>query len=224
MTPEPGTVEVDWARHGQNVANVTRTMSHRVFDGDLTERGVHEAQLLGDRLDAETRRYAVIVCSPLARARHTADIVAHRLGGPMPETMEELREVDVGDLDGRSDDATWEAYSAVLGAWHRGDLTARFPGGESGEELTQRLRRALTTVARRAGPGPALVVAHGANIRAALPSLTSGPDPGADLPTGHVARLAVSPGDAAAASRFTLLAWGSPPDGGASNDPGRGST
>ena len=29
--------EILWARHGENVANLTRTFSYRVFDGDLTD-------------------------------------------------------------------------------------------------------------------------------------------------------------------------------------------
>jgi hypothetical protein len=31
-------VKLLWARHGENVANLTGTLSYRVFDGDLTER------------------------------------------------------------------------------------------------------------------------------------------------------------------------------------------
>ena len=31
--------EILWARHGQNVANLTKTFSYRVFDGDLTDAG-----------------------------------------------------------------------------------------------------------------------------------------------------------------------------------------
>ena len=38
------------------------------------------------------------------------------------------------------------------------------------------------------------MVAHGANLRAALPCLAGEPDPGADLPTGGVAGLEVHHG------------------------------
>ena len=34
---------VHWARHGENVANLSRTFSYRVFDSDLTERGIAQA-------------------------------------------------------------------------------------------------------------------------------------------------------------------------------------
>ncbi len=205
--PAGGTVEVDWVRHGQNVANVTRTMSHRVFDGDLTERGIREAHLLAERLHAEGRRYATVACSPLLRARHTAEILTRRLEIPVTDVLEDLREVDIGELDGRSDPRVWEVYTGVLDAWHRGDLSARFPCGEDGAELVARVRRALTAVTRRVGHGGALVVAHGANLRAAVPALTGAADPGADLPTGALARLDVTPGADGALTAYVLRGW-----------------
>jgi broad specificity phosphatase PhoE len=35
---------VTWARHGENLANVTRTFSFRVYDESLTERGRQQAR------------------------------------------------------------------------------------------------------------------------------------------------------------------------------------
>ena len=73
-----------------------------------------------------------------------------------------------------------------------------------------RLRCTLGRVADTAGQGPALVVAHGANLRAALPALTATPDPGEDLRTGDIAQL-----DVTLASPETLairlLSWGHAP-------------
>jgi broad specificity phosphatase PhoE len=196
-----------WARHGENVANLTRTLSYRVFDGDLTDVGRRQARELGGRLAAGGGdRIGLLACSPLRRARQTADIVGQRLGLPVAMELDDLREVNVGELDGRSDAEAWEIYAAVLAAWRAGDTLARFPGGENRDELCARLLRALTVVARGAVAGPplvladgavaerSLVVAHGANLRAALPCLAGEPDPGADLPTGGVAALRVRPG------------------------------
>jgi broad specificity phosphatase PhoE len=211
--------DVLWARHGENVANLTRTLSYRVFDGDLTDVGRRQARELGERLAVRAAGpVRLLACSPLRRARQTADIVGQRLGLPVAMELDDLREVNVGELDGRSDDQAWEIYTAVLAAWRAGDTRARFPGGENRDELCARLLRALTEVARSAAAGhppvladsavpegspvPAdsaaaersLVVAHGANLRAALPCLAGEPDPGADLPTGGVAALQVHPG------------------------------
>jgi probable phosphoglycerate mutase len=202
-----------WARHGQNVANLTETFSHRVFDGDLTDAGRRQAHELADRLAAgDGEPVAYLVCSPLRRARQTADIVGRRLALPVAMELDDLRELNVGELDGRSDPRAWDTYTRVLAAWRAGETRARFPGGEDRDELCARLRRALTAVARGAGEARSLVVAHGANLRAALPGLASEPDPGTDLPTGAVAALQVDP-----ASQphplVRLLSWPGPTPG-----------
>lgn len=199
--------DVLWARHGENVANLTRTLSYRVFDGDLTDVGRRQARELGERLAARAADpVRLLACSPLRRARQTADIVGQRLGLPVAMELDDLREVNVGELDGRSDARAWEIYTAVLAAWRAGHTQARFPGGENRDELCARLLGALTVVARSAAARPSpvladstaaecsLVVAHGANLRAALPCVAGEPDPGTDLPTGGVAALHVDPG------------------------------
>jgi broad specificity phosphatase PhoE len=185
---------VHWARHGENVANLSRTFSYRVFDGDLTNSGIAQAERLAERLHAATDRYGLLVCSPLRRARQTAEIVSARLGLPVAAELDDLREVNVGELDGRADDSAWRMYEAILTAWRSGQLSQRFPGGESGDELAVRTRRALESIAAQAGGTEAVVIAHGASIRAAVPILTGQPDPGRDLATGGVARLSVTRG------------------------------
>ena len=156
---------VHWARHGENVANISRTFSYRVFDGELTDRGIAQAGQLAGALRAAGHRYGLLVCSPLRRATQTADIVSAGLGLPVAAELEDLREVNVGDLDGRNDDQAWQAYERTLARWQAGDLGQRFPGGESGRELTARIGRALGVIASWAEPDDAIVVAHGASIR-----------------------------------------------------------
>jgi broad specificity phosphatase PhoE len=115
------TCTVLWARHGQNVANLTGTFSHRVFDGELTPAGRRQAQDLGDLLAAADGPISLLVCSPLRRARQTADIVGQRLGLPVAMELDDLRELNVGVLDGRGDAAAWACYEQVLAAWRAGD-------------------------------------------------------------------------------------------------------
>src|SRR5580704_16698300 len=185
---------VHWARHGENVANASRTFSYRGFDGGLTDRGIAQAGQLAGVLRAAGHRYGLLVCSPLRRARQTADIVPAGLQVPVAAELEDLREVNLGDLDGRNDDQAWQACEATLVSWRSGDLGQRFPGGESGDELVARTGRGLRVIAGWAGPGDAVVAAHGASIRAAVPALTGQPDPGADLAAGGLTRLVVTPG------------------------------
>ncbi len=187
-------VTVLWARHGQNVANLTETFSHRVFDGDLTDLGREQAQQLAGRLASrEGDAIGYLACSPLRRARQTADIVAARLRLPVSAELDDLRELNVGELDGRSDTQAWDSYHQVLAAWRAGHTQVRFPAGEDAAELCGRLQRALSLVALSCRGSIALVVAHGASLRAAIPGLTGLPDPGSDIPTGAVADLRVEP-------------------------------
>jgi broad specificity phosphatase PhoE len=157
-------VYVLWARHGQNAANLTDTFSYRVFDADLTEVGRRQTHELSDLLAARTAGpVGLLVCSPLRRARQTAEIAGLRLGLTIQMELDELRELNVGALDGRNDAQARDCYTRVLAAWRAGDSRVRFPGGEDRNELCARLRRALSAVARAAGDATALVVAHGAN-------------------------------------------------------------
>lgn len=194
-----------WARHGQNIANISRTLSHRIFDGDLTAAGRQQAAELADRLVTHDEPIGQVVCSPLRRARQTADLIATRLGLTVAAELDELRELNVGLLDGRSDAQAWAAYDAVLAAWAVGQRSARFPGGEDHAELCARLRRSLATVAAEAGDGDSLIVAHGASLRAAVPALAGVADPGCDLATGSVAAFEVS--IRAPRPEIRLLAW-----------------
>src|SRR5260370_7838956 len=102
---------VHWARHGENAANLSRRFSYRVFDGDLTDRGIAQAEHLAEALRAAGRRYGLLVCSPLRRARQTAQIVSGRLRLPVEAELEDLREVNVCDLDGRNDHSPRQAYA-----------------------------------------------------------------------------------------------------------------
>lgn len=196
-----------WARHGANVANLTRTFSYRVFDGDLTPAGRRQARALAARL-AGTHDDAIgqLVCSPLRRARQTAEIAGQLLGLPIAAELEDLRELNVGDLDGRSDQEAWDRYGAVLAAWQAGDIQTRFPGGENCVELHRRVSAALEVVTAAADGRTSLIVAHGGALRQSLPLLTGDPDPGSDLPTGSYAVLETGP----AGAQPRLVSWPAP--------------
>jgi probable phosphoglycerate mutase len=72
--------EPEWVRDGYNVD-----------DPPLTERGHHQARLLGDRL--ATEHFDDVLVSPLVRARETAAPVLDRLGRPeeIDDWLEEIR-------------------------------------------------------------------------------------------------------------------------------------
>lgn len=205
-----------WARHGENGANVSRTLSHRRLDPGLTDRGVQQARDLAERLTRQDEAVGLVVSSPLRRARETAAVVTERLGLPPAAAVEELRELDVGSLDGRSDEQAWQTYLSVLAAWSAGDTAMRFPDGEDHRELVERLQRGLVRAARSGqvgGPGQGgagsrsgavLAVAHGGNLGAAVQALTGTAPPQADLPLAGIARLVLDD-----SGRLELTRWDS---------------
>lgn len=163
------TLHMYYVRHGENVASLTRELSHRVVDYALTPRGVEQACAVAGYL-AGLSPAGPVYCSPLRRARQTADAIAERLGVRIV-TDERLREVNVGALDGRRDAEAWAVYLDTHRAWRAGECDRRFPGGESGRELTDRLRAAFARVVETA-EGPAVaVVGHGGILRAGLPGV-----------------------------------------------------
>ena len=210
MTPETvaaRAVSIWYIRHGENPANLTGQLSCRTVDYPLTGRGVEQARTLAGLLARESAP-AAIYASPLRRAAQTAQILSTRLGVPV-RTLEELRELDVGDLEGRSDEQAWEIYLHVAHAWYAGDHDRAYPGGEDFHQVLARLRAALTRALDHPPGSRVLVVAHDGLIRAALPALCPGTAPPVTgLPKCGVAKLSIHAAPAGLAC--TLLSWPDP--------------
>ena len=128
-------------RHAEGVDNVARQFSGRKVDRPLTRRGRGQARETGDHLAG--KKIDAIYCSTMKRSLETAWIIARRLNME-PIALEEFREVDVGDLDGKDFSAeTWGAYHHVVNEWFTGNARAAFPGGEDYTATWGRMRRGL---------------------------------------------------------------------------------
>ncbi len=155
------------ARHGETDWNrESRFQGHA--DTQLNESGREQAQELADRLARE--RITVVYASPLARALETAEIVAGRLGLDV-ETVEGLREVDVGSWSGLTRAEIEERFPEGFRRWIEFDHG--WDGGESYEELGVRVLAALRKLAARHPEERVLVVSHGGPMRAALASASA---------------------------------------------------
>lgn len=169
------------ARHGQTPANVARVLDTRLPGPGLTDRGRRQAAALGTALAAAHPPPDGIVgvySSAAARARETAVLVGAALGPDpaAPTVVEGLQEVQVGDLEGRNDEAAVAVFRDTAERWRDGELDLAFAAGESARDLLERFGRGLDEVRRRhpAG-GTAVVVAHGAAIRLATRALAADP-------------------------------------------------
>jgi probable phosphoglycerate mutase len=148
------------ARHGETDWNSERRWQGQA-DRPLNEVGREQARELAETLT--DRAIDVVYSSDLLRAHETALIVGKRLGLPVSVDAG-LREVDVGDWSGR-------VHSEIEGLdpdgyrrWREGGKG--WAGGESYEEMGERVVAAVLQLAARHPGETVLIVTHGGSIRA----------------------------------------------------------
>jgi broad specificity phosphatase PhoE len=182
------------ARHGETAYN-----HEGRFQGQqqvpLNDTGRSQAHELAER--AAAHGFRALWCSPLLRARETADIVAARIG---LEPMEDARfmETDAGDWTDLTFTAVRARTPELFDAFAAADASFAFPGGESFAQQEVRVSAALQDI--EAGELPALVVCHGMVIRAAFASRS----PDGSLPFRRLPNAALVPLDPVAAASVEL--------------------
>jgi 2,3-bisphosphoglycerate-dependent phosphoglycerate mutase len=161
------------ARHGESDGNRLN-----IFTGwrdlPLTDRGRHEAEVLGDRLASAGLRFEAAFSSCLSRARESAAIILERLGQKdIVQSTAAFNERNYGDLTGLNKDEAAQLWGAEqVWLWRR-SFELRPPGGESLRETANRVLpfyehdiRPLLTRGQHV-----LVVAHGNSLRALIMKL-----------------------------------------------------
>ena len=137
------------SRHGQTPWNVDDLVCGRA-DVPLTEVGLQQAQRLAE--SAIGKGIQVILCSPLLRARQTAQAVSDAIGVPI-QIDERLIEMDFGTFDGTS--RFGDEFQ-----WVRAQMSTRFPGGESGFDLCYRVYGLLYEIREKYADKNVLLVCH----------------------------------------------------------------
>jgi broad specificity phosphatase PhoE len=172
------------ARHGQTAYNLEgRFQGQQPIPLDQTGR----AQAVDLAEHASTYGFRALWCSPLLRARETADVVAERVGLE-PKEDARLMETDAGDWTDRTFEEVRAEDAELFDKFVAGDASFAFPGGESFAHQEERVEAALKDIER--GPLPALVVCHGMVIRAALSSRAGHWEPQAQrVPNGALIPL-----------------------------------
>ncbi|WP_181043950.1 histidine phosphatase family protein [Actinokineospora auranticolor] len=149
-------------RHGETPSNLRHALDSRPPGPSLTEMGHRQASALADRLAGD--RVVAVYASIAVRAQETAAPVARRHGLAV-EVVEGIHELQVGDLEGLSDEDSLRRFGLVYDRWTRGDLAASMPGGESGEQLRARYLSTLEQICAKHDDGLVVVVSHGGIIR-----------------------------------------------------------
>ena len=132
--------ETDWSRSGRHTGRT---------DLPLTPAGEDEAR--GLRAVLGDVRPALVLCSPLLRARDTA-----RLAGYQDIVIDnDLAEWDYGDYEGRTS-AEIRAQQPGWTLWTDG-----VPNGERIEQVSARADRVIDRARAALADGPVVLVAHG---------------------------------------------------------------
>ena len=150
-------------RHGQSVANAENKFAgHSNFD--LTELGHRQAKLAAEYL-VKREKVDIIYSSDLSRAHNTAVPFAELYGLPINDTAE-LREMFAGLWEGRIVSELCDEYREDMLAWRDNFSNARCTGGESVEELYERMVPAVCSIAKQNLGKTVLMATHATPVRA----------------------------------------------------------
>ncbi len=146
-------------RHGGTEGNRAELVSYKNEANDhLTEEGREESKKSAQKLKSE--KIDLIISSPFARTRETAEIVRAELGLPESAVIfdERLKEINPGDFDGKN----WREYHEFIynntgRKWFEG----RIPGGESLKEVGKRTGECLYEIENKYKGKNILIVTHG---------------------------------------------------------------
>ena len=135
------------------------------LDVDLSPVGRSHADALGAALSS----FGVhaLYSSPLRRALETARLIGAHLGLE-PRVRPDLRELDFGELEGRTYEEIAASEPALWRTWMETPTAVRFPGWESYADLRARVAKALEEIREQHSGSVVALVAHGGVNRALL--------------------------------------------------------
>jgi broad specificity phosphatase PhoE len=154
-------------RHGESMANLGQVVTHEVGDYaiPLSEHGMEQARLAGQRIGRDFVEGALAYSSPYRRARQTLRGIYEGCGMPSPEPRRglyedpRLREVEHGYEPAAAQENLRKTH---------GWFYYRFRGGESPADCYDRTSSFLESMMRQVERKQAervLIVTHGLTIR-----------------------------------------------------------
>ena len=145
-------------RHGQTPMSVQKRYAglSPKTDAPLTDTGVRQAVAAAKRL--ASAGIDAIVASPLQRTVRTAEEVAAVTGVPVL-TDEGFRETDFGAWEGLTFAEVRERWPSELTTW-LADSSVAPPGGESFDQVSERVTAALHRILAERAHQTVLIVSH----------------------------------------------------------------
>jgi probable phosphoglycerate mutase len=146
------------ARHGETDWNKTGVLQGWT-DIPLNPQGRSQArEMAASMADAG---FSAVCTSPLLRAHETAAIIATALGLPAPACHDGLKEKHFGAVQGIPKSELAEQNPVLLEQILRRNPAAMFAGGESMDDLADRVLAAIEDIGRGHLGHRVLVVTHG---------------------------------------------------------------
>ena len=142
-----------------------RGLCYGALDVALSPDGIRRAHAVAGALAQES--FAAIYTSPRRRCSQAAEILAAGRTCPLG-TVSALRELDFGELEGRSYDEIAAVYPDVYQQWMDHPTKTQFPGGENVHDMYTRVIAAMRELRRRHAGQSIAIMTHGGVIRMIL--------------------------------------------------------
>ena len=155
-------------RHGQTDWNIVRRYQG-ASDIPLNQTGLLQVQNTANKIAALEIDFTAIYSSPQKRAYQTALAASEELGLPILQDAR-LREVNLGEWEGRLSSEIKQNDFERNQIWHQNPLAVRPPGahGEAVMEVVERVRAVLDEIAELHPEGTVLVATHGFTLAVAV--------------------------------------------------------
>jgi probable phosphoglycerate mutase len=152
-------------RHAETAFNRDgRVQGHS--ESELSKLGIQQARRVGKRLDYVT--FVGAYASPSKRTMHTARLA---LGGAAVEPREGLREIRLGEWEGRKAEDLRRLHPLEVERWFHSPQAVRIPGAETVGQFRRRVVTEMNRIRRTHTSGEIAVVTHAGVICAYLTSL-----------------------------------------------------
>ena len=159
-------------RHGRTEWNATGRFQGQT-DIDLDEIGRAQAWESARRLAA--LEPDLLISSDLRRTRDTMAALAEITGKPL-QLDERLRETFAGEWQGLTGAEIASRYPEEYKAWRAGDPLLKVGGGETRQDVAERMAAAVRDIAARlADDGLAVLTSHGGAARLGIAALIGMP-------------------------------------------------
>ncbi|QIA07575.1 histidine phosphatase family protein [Draconibacterium halophilum] len=149
--------EITIIRHGETIWNAQRRIQGQ-RNSKLSENGILQAELVAKALDK--RQFDILISSDLERAVETARIINTQLVLPHEYNVK-LRERSFGVVEGLNFEEMKHQYPDEFRRYKERDPEFAFPGGESIQQLFNRVTVEIEDIARKFDQQKVLIVSHG---------------------------------------------------------------